>query len=338
MISYEWLIEKGIGETRAALLADDDTIVQARIETDTPCLRAGSVIDVRLADGINATGRTMATTDKGDPVWVASVPRSLTKGSLLRVEIIRETVIERGIVKPPHARPALPDTALKDGLSLEMRAKASGYPVSYQQNHQPDRLEKAGWSEIIEQARSGDMDFAGGRLRMALTPALTLFDIDGHLAALDLALKGTEATARAITLFGVGGSIGIDIPGLSGKSDRQQVAECLDRHLPAPFERTGANGFGFLQIIRQKKRPSLPEQIASHPIEHETRQLLRQACRAKGAGKRVLTASHFVIECLKRHPEWLDALSRSTAAEIILKAEPMRPIYQGDVGVEFPSF
>lgn len=337
MHAYKWLIEKGIGETRAAFIAND-SIIKARIETDTSGLRAGSIIDVRLADTINATGRTLATTDKGNPVWVASVPRSLTQGSLLRVEIIREAVIERGIIKPPHARPALPDALLKEGASLEMRIKASGYPVIYQQNHQPDGLEKSGWSEIIEQARSGDIDFAGGRLRMALTPALTLFDIDGHLSSLDLALKGTEATAQAITLFDIGGSIGIDIPGLSGKSDRQKVAECLDQHLPPPFERTGVNGFGFLQIIRQKKRASLPEQIAAYPIEHETRQLLRQACRAKGAGKRILTASHFVTDCLNRHPNWLEALSRETASEIILKPDPMRPIYQGDVAVEFPAF
>lgn len=337
MPSYEWLIEKGIGETRAALLADD-TIIQARIETDSSALRAGSIIDVRLSDSANATGRTLATTDKGDSVWVASVPRALTQGSLLRVEIIREAVTERGIIKPPHSRPALPDALPKEGASLEMRVKASGYPVSYQQNHQPDRLEKLGWSEVIEQARCGDIDFPGGRLRMALTPALTLFDIDGHLGSLDLALKGTEATAKAITLFDIGGSIGIDIPGLSGKSDRQKVAECLDQHLPPPFERTGVNGFGFLQIIRQKKWPSLPEQIAAYPIEHEARQLLRQACRAKGAGKRILTASHFVIDCLNRHPDWLEALARESAAEIILKADPMRPIYQGDIAVEFPAF
>ncbi|AEI37169.1 MAG: hypothetical protein ABF461_02900 [Zymomonas mobilis subsp. pomaceae] len=335
MPCYEWIIEKGIGETRAALFSDGE-IVKARIDPEEQIIRAGSILDVRLSQITNATGRALAVTEDDQAIWVNGVPRQITQGSSIRVEITRERVFERGIIKPPHARAVTSDTPIQAGLTLEERIKARGYPVSYQSAHQFDRLENAGWSEIIEQAYTGDIDFSGGRLRMALTPALTLFDIDGHLEALDLALKGTEAAAKAITCFDIGGSIGLDLPGLSGKAARQKVAEWIDKYLPPPFDRTGVNGFGFLQIIRPKRRPSLPEQIAAQPIAHRARQLLRQASRAKGAGKRTLTASSLVIDYLERHPEWIKALTRLTAAEIVLHPEPLRSIYESDVGVEFP--
>src|SRR3546814_16145476 len=78
---------------------------------------------------------------------------------------------------------------------------------------------------------------------------MTLFDVDGAAPLLDLAIAGATATAVAIRRLDIGGSIGIDLPTLGGKAERQRVVEAIDATLPLPFERTALNGFGFLQII-----------------------------------------------------------------------------------------
>ena len=112
---------------------------------------------------------------------------------------------------------------------------------------------------------------------MSLTPAMTLFDVDGSLPPAELAVAGAAAAARAIRRLGIGGSIGIDLPTLPARADRQAAAAALDAVLPQPFERTAVNGFGFLQIVRRRERPSLPELVQGDPVGAAARALLRRA-------------------------------------------------------------
>ena len=100
---------------------------------------------------------------------------------------------------------------------------------------------------------------------MSLTPAMTLFDVDGALPPAELALAGAAAAARAIRRFGLGGSIGIDLPTLADRADRQAAAAAFDSVLPPPFERTAVNGFGFLQIVRRRERASIAEIVQGDP-------------------------------------------------------------------------
>src|SRR3546814_9303556 len=96
---------------------------------------------------------------------------------------------------------------------------------------------------------------------------MTLFDVDGAAPLLDPAIAGATATAVAIRRLDIGGSIGIDLPTLGGKAERQRVVEAIDATLPLPFERTAMNGFGFLQIIRPRPRASLVERSEEHTSE-----------------------------------------------------------------------
>ena len=118
---------------------------------------------------------------------------------------------------------------------------------------------------------------------MSLTPAMTLFDVDGSLPPAELAIAGAAAAARAIRRLGIAGSIGIDLPTLAGRADRQAAAAALDAVLPQPFERTAVNGFGFLQIVRRRERPSLPEIVQGDPVGAAARALLRRARAREGA-------------------------------------------------------
>jgi len=235
--------------------------------------------------------------------------------------VIREAIPERGRPKPPKVRPT--ELALRPGPALEARTGGSR-----QSSHGPDRFEEAGWSELLDQASTGEIPFAGGALRMSVTPAMTLFDVDGSLPAEALAEAGAAAAARAIRRLAIAGSIGIDLPTLPRES-RQRAAAALDALLPQPFERTAVNGFGFLQIVRRRERPSLPEIVQGDPVGAAARALLRRAARL--AGPVALHAAPALISFLETRAEWLAILARRTGGEVALRPEPGLAISAGHV-------
>ena len=300
----EWLYEAGIGEARAALIEDGE-IVMARIALEGDAPRLGTVLRARLIE----TGRlARVALDGGGEAMLSPVPPGLTQGAALTVEIVREAI-------PEHRRPKLPKAAPSDappapGPDLLAEITASGIPVRQLHPHQPDALEAAGWSELLEEATTGEIAFAGGALRMAVTPAMTLFDVDGDGDPAALALTAAGATARAIQRMGIGGSIGVDFPTLANKAERNAVAEALDAALPQPFERTAVNGYGFLQIIRPRRRASLPELLAADPVGAEARALLRRIERTPPPGVTVERVRPALLAALK--PEWIAELHRRT--------------------------
>ena len=159
---------------------------------------------------------------------------------------------------------------------------------------------------------------------MSLTPAMTLFDVDGALPPAALAVAGAAAAARAIRLFGVTGSIGIDLPTLASKDERQAAAAAIDDSLPQPFERTAVNGFGFLQIVRPRRRASLIE-LARDRASFEARALLRRAAFA-GPGAKTLVAAPPVITAIDTAPGWIPALERQLGGAVGLRPDPAIPI------------
>ncbi|MDF2388195.1 hypothetical protein JMG10_42625, partial [Nostoc ellipsosporum NOK] len=268
----EWLYESGIGENRAALVSRGG-IWKARIELEGTRPRAGAVLDARLVD----KAAKLIALDGGGEALCDHVPKAITQGAKLRVKIVREAIPEPGRAKLPKAVPS--DEELTDGPTLLDRIAATGLPFRMLRAHESDALEAAGWSEVIEEAITGEIAFPGGALRLSPTPAMALFDVDGSGPIEPLAVAAAHAVARAIERHGIAGSIGIDFPTLAGKGARQAVAEAIDAALPQPFERTAVNGFGFLQIVRRRTRPSLPELLRADPIGAETRAELRRVER-----------------------------------------------------------
>lgn len=304
----EWLYEEGIGENRA-ILVDGGRIAEAAIEL--PGLRLGAVVEARLK---SAAG--IALLDDGSEAQVD--PAGLSEGAAFNAEVVREAIPEPGRPKPPRVR--VTDRPPAPGPSLAERIGAAP------RRHGDDLFEAAGWSELLEDAASGEIEFEGGALRMSITPAMTLFDVDGSLAPPALALAGAEAAARTILRFGIAGSIGIDLPTLP-RDIRQQAAAALDAILPQPFERTAVNGFGFLQIVRRRERPSIPELLRANPAGAAARALLRRAERC--TGPLVLHASPPVIARIGE--DWLGLLARRTGGTVALRAEPGLAISAGHV-------
>jgi hypothetical protein len=319
----EWLYEEGIGENRAILVEGGD-IIEAAIELpDT--LRAGTVTEARLAKILVPGRRGLAALEGGGEAIIEPLDAALTEGRRFRVEIAREAIPEPGRPKLAKARvteaPPAPGPSLFERLGRPRTHRVPG----------PDRFEEAGWSELLEEAMTGEIPFPGGALRMSLTPAMALFDVDGALPPAELACAGAAAAARAIRRFGIAGSIGIDLPTVAGKAQRQAPAAALDAVLPQPFERTGVNGFGFLQIVRRRERPSLPEILQRDPVGAAARALLRRAELTAGAGERTIRAAPPVIRLIEANPHWLEELRRRIGVPIALRPDPSLAIAGGDV-------
>ncbi|UIJ44658.1 ribonuclease [Sphingomonas cannabina] len=315
----EWLVEAGIGETRAVLV-EGDRILEARIIPDGELI-AGTVVEARLVARIPERGQGIVAWD-GHEALVSPLPAGVTEGALTRVEIVRPAIPEPGKPKRARARPS--DAEPAPAPSLDGRAL---------RHTDPDLLEAAGWSELIEEAATGVVAFPGGELRIALTPAMTLIDVDGTLASAPLAIAGARAAAEAIRRLDIAGSIGIDLPGGADKAVRHAAAEAIDAALPQPFERTAVNGFGFVQIVRPRRRRSLPEIYAMEPAPAHARALLRRAERTSGAGARTLTAHPAVIAAIA--PGWREELARRLGTEIVLREDASLTMSGGHVQAQF---
>ena len=331
----EWLYEDGIGETRAALI-EDGAIVAAEIEADEDGIGAGAIVRARLTRVIIPGRRAIVTLEGGEDALIEPVPPGISEGGKLLVEIHRAALPEPGRAKLALARRADADASPTPALSLIDRIEASGDPVRRLLAHQPDAFEAAGWSELIEEAATGLADFEGGSLRLSLTPAMNLIDVDGWLPLADLAVAGAAAAARMILRHGIAGSIGIDLPTANAKAARLAAAEAVDAVLPQPFERTAVNGFGFLQIVRRRARASLPERVQGDPIGFAARALLRRAERTPGAGARTLTAAPAIVALIERRPDWRDELARRLGAPITLRADASLAISAGHVDAQYP--
>jgi hypothetical protein len=331
----EWVYEAGIGENRAALVERGHILEMAVERDDERGPRLGAILSARLMRKADQSGRGLVTFDDGTTAQITPVPVGMTEGAALTVEVVRETLREGAEIKPPRVRAALAGTAPTIGLDLHARIAASGLPIRIP-TADADVLEDHGWSEAIEQAGSGIITTPNVLLRISPTPAMTLIDIDGAGSAVDVAIAGARAAGEAIRRFGITGSIGIDLPTLPGKAERQAAAAALDAVLPPPFERTAVNGFGFLQIIRRRERASLIEQLTADPVRTAALSLLRRGARAGGHGELVLQAHPRVAGLIATRPDWIDALGREIGATIALRPDEALAISAGHASRAFP--
>ena len=307
----EWLIERGIGEIRYALIEDNE-IVEARVLLDG-VVPAGT----GLRAALKTAGRPAVAAVGENEFLLPDGAGAFTEGQVMTIEVTREAIAGAEPWKRPLAK--VVDSQWRSATLPE------GVEVAFPSPD--DRLERAGWSDLIEEARSGTVQFDGGTLRFSATPAMTLIDVDGTMPPADLARAGALAAVRTILRHGVGGSIGIDLPTLSGKSARKAVDDAIDQALPKPFERTAMNGFGFVQVVRPRRHASLFE-LAQDRAPFEARALLRRAA-FEAPGPKAMVAHPAVIGVLDTHGEWMGALARQLGGEIGLRADPALPMSGG---------
>lgn len=307
----DWLSERGIGETRQVRLEGGE-IVEARILLDG-VVRAGTRLNARLK---SLGPPAIAEADGQDYLLPRGAPDS-TGGAALAILVTRESIPGAEPWKRPLAAVA------GDGSPGEQGADPEPLPFPAPD----DRLGAAGWNDLLDEGRSGIVRFEGGELRLSPTPAMTLIDVDGYLPAAELALAGARAAARSILRHDIGGSIGIDLPTVAGKGERQAIGEAVDALLPKPFERTAVNGFGFLQIVRPRRRASLLE-LAGDKAAFEARALLRSVALGPPGSKRLAVAPALAA-LFERRTGWIEALARQVGGPVTLRSDPSIPIHGG---------
>ncbi len=313
-----WLYEDGIGEERAILI-EQGQIAAARIQRHGG-IHAGLVARAQFVKQLVAGKRGIVRLADGHELLLSPLPKGLTQGASLMVEVTRAAIDEKTRFKLPLAK-AAPDKIAADAPTLLQRIGSDGVTVTQCHPHEPDHFAEHGWGEVIEQARSGQVGFAGGNLLVAVTPAMTLIDVDGDMPTLPLAMAAAKASAKAIRLLNLQGSIGIDFPGLADKADRLAVAEAFDDNMVGPFERTAVNGFGFLQLVTRRIGPSLPELYQHHRITGHALEALRAAERDPEIGPMTLVAHPMLVDAFEAYPEWLAALTQRTGRAVSLHGD-----------------
>ncbi len=307
----EWQVEQGIGEERA-MLVDQGAILAAQIQWPG-ALAAGQVEEAVLTSRASGSKRGTACFASGEEALVDRLPATASEGAPLRLKVMRAAMAEAGRLKRAQARPS--DDPPCPAPSLAERLAAQGEPVRV-----VHRFAGSGWDELMADAFSREIAFAGGSILLAPTPAMTLIDLDGDPGGLGLALAAIPALVQALRHLDIGGSVGIDFPTLATKADRRAVDEALDAALQGwPHERTAMNGFGFVQLVARAERPSILQLCTFRPADAAARLLLRRGEGLAGHGVVLLRGHPEVIAAIR--PEWLDELARRTGRTIACESD-----------------
>lgn len=303
----EWLVEDGIGEERAILLAGDG-VLAAHVRWPGQ-LEAGLVEDALLLHKPKTSPRGRARFANGEEALVDRLPPEASEGATIRLEVTRSRIGEGTRVKLAQARPTLDAPRAAPTLAETLGARIVR------------RFPRGLWEDVVEEACDGIVAFTGGSLTITPTPAMTLIDVDGTLAPRTLALAAVDPLARSIARLGLGGVIGIDFPTLQSKDDRKAVDVVLEGAL-ADFdhERTAMNGFGFVQLVARLQRPSLLHRAQFDPAGTAARLLLRRAEDVTEPGVLLVRAHPAVVARIS--DDWRTDLARRTGRQLRIEADP----------------
>jgi len=302
------LVEAAPGATRALVL-DGDTVVEAHIARADDPLPVGLIAPARLADR-----RQGVVVLAGAEAQLAPVPADWPEGQTRLVEVLRPARPDG--VRDKQARVTAHDGPARPAPDLATRLATAGHAVTPVPAHGPDVLADSGWDAVVEEALSGRVEFPGGRLLVAPTPAMLVIDVDGTGDLARLAEAAARAVAALIRRHGIGGPVVVDFPSLGGRAPRAVVDAILAETLPPPFEKTAMNGFGLVQIIRPRRQLSLLENVRQPGFA--ALEMLRRAQRLVGPVQ--IEAQASVIDWLAAHPALIADCARLTGGTLALQA------------------
>jgi len=305
----QWLIEEGIGETRA-LLIEDGRPLAAKLHWPGE-LWSGQIASAQLVSKKSGGRRGTAELQNGAQILVDKLPKEITEGERFTVRVSRNAISERGRFKRAqgryHDKELLPETPQAPFQELEPRAVPA--------------FEVGVWEDIWNAASAGAMDFTGGGIIVSATPAMTLFDIDCS-SPKEAYHNAIPTIARALRWFDIGGNVGIDFPTISDRRERKAYDNRIAEHLAEwPHESTAMNGFGFVQLVARLDGPSLLHRFATSRVGMCARYALRVGERAQGVGPTLLLTVHPALKA-KLKPAWLDELARRMGKQVRIELDP----------------
>ncbi len=235
-------------------------------------------------------------TDDGSELLLRS-KNGAAEGTRLAFEVTREAIAEPGRVKLPEVmlRDALPDRQLSKDSLWQQRLAAFDTPVATQAFDEGFDTAIAGYSQV------GDIIISFQRTKAGL-----VFDVDGIGDAFTINRIAAAEIARLLRLYQVGAMVMIDFVSMEAKIQRADIASIFDTASALdsrPFERTAINGYGLMQVVRARPRPSVLDhlfgtRIAALSDETQAYWLLRSAARSSGFGLRTITARPAVAHLL----------------------------------------
>ena len=305
------------GERRAARV-EKGNIVEIHIQRDA--LWALGETGTGRIDRKTPSGAYVVT-DYGHELLLRS-KISDPEGTRVTFEVTREAIAEPGRIKPTEillrdsgALPSLPKDALWDA-----RLTSFAQPVI-----------SASIADGFDIALSGQSKLGSVIISFQRTKAGLAFDVDGIGSAFDINQVAAAEIARLLRLYQVGAMVMIDFVSMEPKAQRTQIAEIFDaasRSDARPFERTAINGYGFMQVVRARPRPSVLDhlfgtRIAALSDETQAYWLLRAVAQSSGFGARTVTALPDVATLLESQTwaGWRTQAMRAAGADVLVVAD-----------------
>ena len=305
------------GERRAARV-ENGNIVEIHIQRDA--LWALGETGTGRIDRKTPSGAYVVTDDGHELLLRSKI--SDPEGTRVTFEVTREAIAEPGRIKPTEillrdsgALPSLPKDALWDA-----RLTSFAQPVI-----------SASIADGFDIALSGQSKLGSVIISFQRTKAGLAFDVDGIGSAFDINQVAAAEIARLLRLYQVGAMVMIDFVSMEPKAQRTQIAEIFDaasRSDARPFERTAINGYGFMQVVRARPRPSVLDhlfgtRIASLSDETQAYWLLRAVAQSSGFGARTVTALPDVATLLESQTwaGWRTQAMRAAGADVLVVAD-----------------
>lgn len=280
------------GERRAACV-EDGKIVEIHIQRDAHWVLGEC--GMGRVDRRTPAGAYILAED-GSEVLLRS-KNGAAEGTRVAFEVTREGIAEPGRIKPPEVTlyDALPADLLSKDSLWQQRFAAFGTPFATQTFDDAFDTAMAGYSQV------GDVIISFQRTKAGL-----VFDVDGIGDAFTINRIAAAEIARLLRLYQVGAMVMVDFVSMEAKAQRAEIASIFDAASALdsrPFERTAINGYGMMQVVRARPRPSLLDhlfgtRIAALSDETQAYWLLRSAARSSGFGVRTLTARPAVAHLL----------------------------------------
>ena len=306
------------GERRAAVV-ENGNIVEIHLQRDALWILgeygAGRV-DRKTPSG------TYVIADDNSELLLRS-KMGAPEGARIMFEVTREAIAEPGRHKPP-------EIILREGVHheapIDKDALWEARMASIGQSAINASITEGFDVAIAGQSKVGDITISFQRTKAGL-----VFDIDGIGDAFAINMVAATEIARLLRLYQVGAMVLIDFVSMESKAQRTQVAEAFDAASladPRPFERTAINGYGMMQVVRARPRPSVLDhlfgtRIAALSDETQAYWLLRAVAESRGFGVRSVTARPEVATLLQseRWSAWRAAAVRLAGADMVVVAD-----------------